>query len=754
MRKIDLLKSLFGLQLPEPTPEPEPRKTASAWYSTHSAPLRNIGAKDVGEGKPVVLEMPNFKTTGEADGESFAFDEAVESFGMDAATLKGVFTLNQGAIPDDLFNWYSRQGFIGFQAMAIVSQHWLVNKALRIPAIDALRNGYEIASVDQEELETDFIAKLKRYDKKFKLKKNLIEFETNKRLFGYRIAVFNVESDDPKYYEKIFNIDGVTENSYKGITQVDPSWVAPMLDRQAAANPASMDFYEPTWWMISGQLYHRSHLVVARYIDPPDILKPTYQYGGISLTQHILERVYAAERTANEAPMLAETKRLNVIHTDLALAAADPEGLEGRLQEQVSFMDNYGVRVVGTDDVIEQFDTSLSDLDAVIMNQYQLVSAISGVPSTKLLGTSPKGFNATGEFEERSYHELLETIQVDMELVIDRHHELVIQSEMGGKKNVEIVWNSVSTLSAKEQEEINLLKAQTVSALSMTGAIDAEEIREQLIADKKSGFNGLESFEDDEENDEDLGYTETGTLGDSEAEKLDEGGTIQETSLQAGQIDSMIDLVDRVSKGEMPKSTARMILMASHLMDRETADELLEDVKEDSQEPEDTDTIHGRETPPPKDNASEVGEVTAEDSGQLGYVRVQPTLYDSLQLDVWRSKAGIEGGVVPTDLHITLAHDSTGIENYVPSIATYLLRFTGEAGLLGDALVLFVESPQLRTRFIELQAMGAVWDYDDFNPHITLKYNPDPDDLMKVQAALKVSPLDDIATGAEIRQVT
>ena len=57
------------------------------------------------------------------------------------------------------------------------------------------------------------------------------------------------------------------------------------------------------------------------------------------------------------------------------------------------------------------------------MSQYQLVAAAANVPATKLLGTTPKGFNATGEYEEASYHEELESIQAnDLSRLLARHH--------------------------------------------------------------------------------------------------------------------------------------------------------------------------------------------------------------------------------------------------------------------------------------------------------------------------------------------
>ena len=55
-------------------------------------------------------------------------------------------------------------------------------------------------------------------------------------------------------------------------------------------------------------------------------MKPAYLYGGLPVPQLISERVYAAERTANEAPMLAMTKRLTVLKCDITQAVANQAG--------------------------------------------------------------------------------------------------------------------------------------------------------------------------------------------------------------------------------------------------------------------------------------------------------------------------------------------------------------------------------------------------------------------------------------------
>jgi hypothetical protein len=161
-------------------------------------------------------------------------------------------------------------------------------------------------------------------------------------------------------------------------------------------------------------------------------------------------------------------------------------------------MNNFGVKIIGESDEVQQFDTSLADLDAVIMTQFQLVSAASGVPATKLLGTSPKGFNASGLYEESSYHEMLASIQQhDLSPLVNRHHLLLIRSHVAPKFkvkpfNTEAVWNELDEQTAAEQAETELKKAHAAEAYVNMGAVDGFDVRSKLIADKHSGFNGMD----------------------------------------------------------------------------------------------------------------------------------------------------------------------------------------------------------------------------------------------------------------------
>jgi hypothetical protein len=414
--------------------------------------------------------------------------------------IKSAYSMGQPNMSDALFQWFGTQSFIGHQACAIVSQHWMVKKICLTPPRDAIRQGFEIMNdVGEKKLTSDVIAAYARYDKKFALTRNLLEYAYKGRKFGIRIAIPRIVSPDPEFYEKPFNPDSIRPGSFKGWTQVDPYWTAPILSASAAGQPDSPDFYEPTWWLINGKRYHRSHLCIFRTEQPDDILKPSYLYSGIPVPQAIMERVYAAERTANESPLLAMTKRLQTLKVgDIEALMLNKEKFDSTMSWFLNTRDNYGVRVMGGDDEFQQFDTSLADLWTTIEGSYAIACAAGDAPVNKIMGTAAGGLSNEGAYDESNYHETLESMQThDLTPFVERHHLLIklayIIPKFGSKGEVETTpsWLPLDAPTAKEYAEINELNARADLSLIQTGAIDEVDVNERLRNDKNSGYSTI-----------------------------------------------------------------------------------------------------------------------------------------------------------------------------------------------------------------------------------------------------------------------
>lgn len=488
-----LKRAWAALWAPEPLPE-KPKKH----YLTDS---------DVSRFDKDVLQALAYERTYQRSAQDHLAPGV--HFAMDSADLnlnpKSLYQSYQNTVPTVLLTWYASQSFIGYQTCEYIAQHWLVDKACTMPCEDAVRNGYEITVNDGvTKVGSDVLDAIKKADEKYRINYHLVEFGRKNRVFGIRIAMFEMKGPEygDDYYFKPFNIDNVKPGSYKGISQIDPYWITPELDMDAASNPASQYFYEPTWWRVNGRRIHRTHLVIIRNSEVGDLLKPTYFYGGVSVPQKMYERVYAAERCANEIPLLVLTKRSGVLSTDASAALMNQAVLEDKLQAQNLYRDNYSTRVIDKEsETYNQFDTALADVDTVTMTEYQICSGIANVPITKLLGTALKGFMASGEFEEANYHEFLKSIQThNCSPLLNRHHELLIRSEIAPEFSIAVfdvthVWKPLDRTTTKSKAENNKLKAEADATYVGAGILSPDEPRKRIANDEDSGYNGLISEE-------------------------------------------------------------------------------------------------------------------------------------------------------------------------------------------------------------------------------------------------------------------
>lgn len=393
-----------------------------------------------------------------------------------------------------IFTYFAKQGFIGFNNCAILAQDWLINKSITAPCEDSIAIDYDINDCDGEVTDEDqnIIEELKKlsHSEKFKIKDICKKFAENKRKYGQALCIPLVDNVD---YSVPFNIDAVTKGSYKGMMIIEPIWVTPVLDIEAGTNPASKRFYQPTWFRFpNGKNIHYSWFIFNVYSEVSDLLKPTYYYGGIPLPQLLYEQVYAAHKTAKEAPMLAQSKRLNYVEGNPNAYLADEERLNKELTLMSWLRNNWGWLLIKKDQRIGQLDTTLTDFDAVTMLGYQIVAAISGIPSARLLETSPKGWQSTGSYEDDNYRKLQQGIQnIDYAPILNFHYRLLAKSKLGIDKEYSCVFNDIDTPTEKERAEIREINSRTDAAYINAGVVSPEEVRGVLRADEKSGYNAL-----------------------------------------------------------------------------------------------------------------------------------------------------------------------------------------------------------------------------------------------------------------------
>lgn len=420
----------------------------------------------------------------------------VSGIAMDSAIKPAMYNND---LPEEMIPFFTHT-FIGWQACALLYENAYIKKACEIPARDAVAVDYKLQyenaddgdSETDKEREQEILAKLKKISDKDMLIKDVVrDADIFRKVYGQILVVpaFTKEVDMSKPYDP----KRIPKGAYKGMTLVQPFWVTYQMSADGVANPQMAGFYEPEFYVVNGKTkIHKSWVVKPITGVCPDILRPVYYYGGIPLTQQIYERVFCAEKTANEAPKLALTKRLLVVDGNIENMSANPRQAYETLQNVLELRDNMGLMVKNPTDQVQQIDTSLADMDALIMTQFQLVSAIAEMPVTKLMKTQLKGLSNSGDYEMRDYNQTLVEIQENVyNRILERHYQILSMSEYGRDLELQVVWNPIDVPTEKELAEIEQIQANTDSVYISAGVVDASEVRDSLRANEDSRYHNL-----------------------------------------------------------------------------------------------------------------------------------------------------------------------------------------------------------------------------------------------------------------------
>lgn len=436
---------------------------------------------------------------------------------MDSAIKPAMYNND---LPEEMLPFFTHT-FIGWQACALLYENAYIKKACEIPARDAVAVDYELQyenkdgdgdNETKEKEEQEILNKLKKMsDKDMRIKDLVRNADIFRKVYGQILAVPTFNVDMKKVMEKPYSPSKIKKGTYTGMTLIQPFWVTYQMSADGVMNPQMAGYYEPEYYVINGNTkIHKSWIVKLITGVCPDILKPVYYYGGIPLTQQIYERVFCAEKTANEAPKLALTKRLLVVDGSVENLAANPTEAYNALESVLSIRDNMGVMVKNPNDQVSQIDTSLTDMDALIMTQFQLVAAIAEMPVTKLMKTQLKGLNNSGDYEMKDYSQtLVETQENVFNRILEKHYQMLCMSEYGRDLGLQVVWNPIDTPTELELAQIESQQAQTDSTYIAAGVIGADEVRESLRSNEDSRYHNLpdempEMPEMQEEEEEDI----------------------------------------------------------------------------------------------------------------------------------------------------------------------------------------------------------------------------------------------------------
>ena len=315
--------------------------------------------------------------------------------------------------------------------------------------------------------------------------------------FGRAQIIMSFKTDDDRTRQLPLDISpaGVRKGSLQSLQCIEPYWSTPYSWN--ASYPERSDFYKPQSWYIMGRKTHATRLLTFIGREVPDILKPAYNFGGMSLTQLMQPYVNAWLRTRKSVNDLINNFSVTMLATDMSTTLEDGNdgsGLLNRLQMFTLNRNNQGVGAINKDsEEIVQVNTPLSGLSELQAQSQEHMSAPAHIPLIKMFGVTPTGLNATGEGEIKVWYDHVGAMQQNlfgpqMEILLK-----VLQLDLFGAIDDELgfQWAQLDEPTGKELSEIRKSDADAGVAYINAGVISPDEERERLQDDPDSGYNNL-----------------------------------------------------------------------------------------------------------------------------------------------------------------------------------------------------------------------------------------------------------------------
>jgi phage-related protein (TIGR01555 family) len=306
----------------------------------------------------------------------------------------------------------------------------------------------------------------------------------------------------------------IKKDTFNKVTTVEAIWTTPASYN--ALDPAAPDFYRPAKWFMLGKEVHASRLLTIITRPLPDMLKPAFNFGGMSLSQLAEPYVDNWLRTRQSVSDLINNFSITALATSMDQVldgTSDGEDLFARAALFTAARSNRGLMLLDKDrEELVQVNTPLSGLHELQAQSQEHMCAVSRLPAIILTGISPSGLNASSEGEIKTFFDWISAQQeAYWRKPVDTIFK-VLQLSMYGEIDPDITFSfdPLYQMTPKELAEIRTADSTTAGNYIDRGVLDPSEVREKLARDSESGYQGLDlSLEitnpnlEDEEDDED-----------------------------------------------------------------------------------------------------------------------------------------------------------------------------------------------------------------------------------------------------------
>ena len=357
---------------------------------------------------------------------------------------------------------------LSYQECANLATDSMISKAIDVIVREIFKSGgkWEAAHLDIDNFE--MVLNSLRFYEKIAL--------AVQRALEYGGAFIYINTDDTNLSLPLYiNEKTASTNKITSLSVIEPWQAAPV--QVNTFNPLKSNYMEPDlWWVLGASTtVHKTRLIPIVFYSVPDLIKPLYNYLGLPLSFYMKNYVSNADTVRQSISDLVLRFRTKIIKTT-AQKIADPQ-TQARVKYMNATSNNLATLLLAKDEEWIETVTSLSGMDNLLSQMYELMTASTrGIPVTKLLGLSPRGFNATGEYDENNFYDVIDGYAKSVVIpVMEKVAEYILCFKAGVLEEPKYTFNPRKQIKQKEQAEINNLKADYISKLIMSGVITGKD---------------------------------------------------------------------------------------------------------------------------------------------------------------------------------------------------------------------------------------------------------------------------------------
>ena len=393
-------------------------------------------------------------------------------------------------------------GFPGFQYLSMLSTIAEYRQFAEVNSNELTREWIKIISPNNTDVKIS--KKIEIIENKLielKVRDVIRQAAINVELFGHAQLFVNIEGSDTEK-PLILSKNSIKKKSFIALKAVEPFWTTPI--NYNSIDPTLHNFYVPDNWYVLGKNIHKTRLISIITRPMPDVLKPYFNFAGISLSQLAEPYVENWIKIRQAIADLIYNFSILTLKTDMSALLQGRGGAEQSLIERIKMFiktrNNQGLMLLDKDaELLEQIAVPLAGLNELQIKAHEMLSTVSGIPAIKLLGVSPGGFNATADGEIRAFYDKKSGEQeAYWKSAIKYIINLIMVSEFGEiDKNIDFMFNPLWQMDEKEHAEIRLLNAQADSVFINDGVFSNDEIRKIEISEQESRYNLIAKNDND-----------------------------------------------------------------------------------------------------------------------------------------------------------------------------------------------------------------------------------------------------------------